>query len=775
MTAQNIAELQQQYQSRVSNKKKDADAGSTASSQSDTRASEASTTITPDRVQQQLRPRTVTQTPHTTKASKWDPTKDRCSECDDWECNQTDKVMLQCDKCDLFWHQKCLRAHRIDRARDWFCHKCWIVGMLIEIYNPSKREWHKAKVIDISETYQCGILYDNGHNMVASLHDLRWRPQIKLPEAFVANTRIPEILDAQDAHDRLDGRGPQAQSYAPAPIQKLTETIMPVDCPSTYKKMLRLPESEQEKWEKSMDKEWQSILDNHVLKFVDRKSLPKGAVVIPSKWIYKIKSCGRYKSRLVCLGNLMPTEADDCSSPTPRLASARLLLSLAAKADHAVHLVDVNTAFLAAQSPVEVYIELPPGRMQQGKVGLCLRSLYGTSTAPRAFNTLLHNKMIEWGFKACPYEACLYTKQHNGAPIRVLAHVDDLAIASTEENVAWFKNIMRTTFTIDDQGAISRYLGIDVTRDENGFVLSQARLIKELAKAAGPRVMHNFSRKLCPIRSTKLLKHAITEDQRRYEKKPYRNLLGVVGYAVSGTRPDCAYAFKTLSQFNDCHTEEHWDALMELIAYMYQTADTHVMRITKSGGDTLEAYCDADWNSTEKCKSTTAWILFHGNNPISWCSKTQASTARSTAEAEFISLAALAQECIHVRMLLQSLIRDNVSAVPVHIRSKKSQTCDHSTPDCKCHAVNIWSDSANAIAQAKKPWIADKLRHIRFNWFFFKDYVRRGDLTLQHVCGTDNPADLLSKGFGTGKVGTDNQKHQYFHDLAHFLLGRRRF
>ena len=101
--------------------------------------------------------------------------------------------------------------------------------------------------------------------------------------------------------------------------------------------------------------------------------------------------------------------------------------------------------------------------------------------------------------------------------------------------------------------------------------------------------------------------------------------------------------------------------------------------------------------------------------------------------------------------------------------------CDHSTSDCKCHAVNIWSDSANAIAQAKKPWIADKLRHIRFNWFFFKDYVRRGDLTLQHVCGTDNPADLLSKGFGSGKIGTDNQKHQYFHDLAHFLLGRRRF
>ena len=394
----------------MSNKKKDADAGSTASSQSDTRASEASTVLSPDRILQQLRPQTVQRAPQQTQAPKWDPTKDKCSECDDWECNQTDKVMLQCDKCDLYWHQKCLGAHRIDKARDWYCHKCWTVGLLIEIYNPTKREWHKATVIDINENNQCGILYDNGHNTVASLHDLRWRPQVKPTEVFVAHARIPEILDARDAHDRLDGRGPQAQSYAPAPMQRMTETILPVDCPTTYKKMLRLSESEQEKWERSMDKEWQSILDNQVLKFVDRKSLPKGAVVIPSKWIYKIKSCGRYKSRLVCLGNLMPTEADDCSSPTPRLASARLLLSLAAKADHAVHLVDVNTAFLAAQSPVEVYIELPPGREQQGKVGLCLRSLYGTSTAPRAFNTLLHNKMIEWGFKACPYEACLYTE-----------------------------------------------------------------------------------------------------------------------------------------------------------------------------------------------------------------------------------------------------------------------------------------------------------------------------------------------------------------------------
>ena len=444
---------------------------------------------------------------------------------------------------------------------------------------------------------------------------------------------------------------------------------------------------------------------------------------------------------------------------------------MAAKADYDIHLCDVNTAFLAAQSPVPVYIQLPPGYEQPGKVGLCLRSLYGTSTAPKAFNTLLHNKMVEWGFEPNPHEACLYTKSHDGTQIHVLCHVDDLAIASTPKGIKWFKDTIRTTFMIDDQGPVKRYLGVDISKDKDGYTWSQSRLIAELVKAAGHTVTKNYSKQICPIRKTKLQRHTQTQDERDKNKRPYRNILGVIGYLVSCTRPDCAYAYKTLAQFNDCHNQGHWEALMELVAYLHHTANTHTLRITKSGGDNLVAYCDADLNNTEKCKSTSGWIVFHGNNPISWCSKTQTSTARSTAESEFISLSSLSQECIYLRMLLQTIVGKDVQAVQTYTVTDKTQGCDHSTSDCQCHAVDIWCDSQNAIAQARRPWVADKLRHIKTSWFFFKDYVKRGELRLQYVSGKHNCADILTKGFGEGKHGSANQQHEYFAKNAMKLLG----
>ena len=424
---------------------------------------------------------------------EWDKTKERCTSCNGWEADQSYKLMLQCDKCDTFWHKNCLGINKVEMDRDWYCHRCWQPQMMVDIHNAIKKRWEVATIVDVSEHHICELLFDNGHVKHTSLHDVRWRPHIVENSLFVGALGIPAILDSQDAADKMRAEG-RLEGSIPSlsEVVKSTNPYIPAPCPQTYRQYAKLDPAEKLKWEISMDKEWCYIVDNQVLSIVDRNTLPKGAVVIPCKCIYKIKSCGRYKSRMVCLGNLMPTEADDCSSPTPRLSSARMLFSMAAKADLDIHLCDVNTAFLAAQSPVPVYIQLPPGYEQPGKVGLCLRSLYGTSTAPKAFNTLLHNKMVEWGFEPNPHEACLYTRPFNGTQIHVLCHVDDLAIASTPEGIKWLKDTIRTTFMIDDQGPVKRYLGVDISREKDGYTWSQSRLIAELVKAAGHTVTKNY-------------------------------------------------------------------------------------------------------------------------------------------------------------------------------------------------------------------------------------------------------------------------------------------
>ena len=93
----------------------------------------------------------------------------------------------------------------------------------------------------------------------------------------------------------------------------------------------------------------------------------------------------------------------------------------------------------------------------------------------------------------------------------------------------------------------------------------------------------------------------------------------------------------------------------ENLGYVAVTAESHILKLSKGGGDCVMAFCDADWNSTACHRSTTSWIIFHGNNPISWASRTQKCTARSTGEAEYIALSSLAQESIYIKMLLELL------------------------------------------------------------------------------------------------------------------------
>ena len=137
-----------------------------------------------------------------------------------------------------------------------------------------------------------------------------------------------------------------------------------------------------------------------------------------------------------------------------------------------------------------------------------------------------------------------------------------------------------------------------------------------------------------------------------------------------------------------------------------------------------------------------------------------------------MALSAISQECIYLQMLVASL-RIPVSIFEIYCNDK-SRHDDGVNSNYKT-AVSIWSDSAVALAQAKKPdcWVVDKLRHIKTAYFFFKSYVRAGKLQLCKVSGTDNPADVFTKGFGAPGKTAANQRAVVFERHAMFCLGKR--
>jgi hypothetical protein len=160
---------------------------------------------------------------------------------------------------------------------------------------------------------------------------------------------------------------------------------------------------------------------------------------------------------------------------------------------------------------------------------------------------------------------------------------------------------------------------------------------------------------------------------------------------------------------------------------------------------------------------------------LAYASRLQRCTARSTGEAEFIALSSVAQEAVYLRMLVLSL-RIPVSVFEIYSNDVSRYAVEGNADQQKYDtAVKIWSDSQVAIAQSKKPdaWIVDKLRHVKTAYFFFKSYVRECALQLLPCSGTDNPADIMTKGFGAPGNTANNQKADLFHRHALFCCGRR--
>ena len=100
-------------------------------------------------------------------------------------------------------------------------------------------------------------------------------------------------------------------------------------------------------------------------------------------------------------------------APVARLDTIRLVISMAAQNPWLSFQLDVKSAFLHGELEEQVYVEQPPGYVQQGMEEKVLRlnkALYGLKQAPRAWYSRIDAYLTNQGFQKCPYEHTLYVK-----------------------------------------------------------------------------------------------------------------------------------------------------------------------------------------------------------------------------------------------------------------------------------------------------------------------------------------------------------------------------
>jgi hypothetical protein len=126
-------------------------------------------------------------------------------------------------------------------------------------------------------------------------------------------------------------------------------------------------------------------------------ALPKDKKAIGCKWVYKVKhnadgSVSRYKVRLVAKGYAQTYGIDyeETYSLVAKMTTVRAIIAMAAAAKGwSLHQMDVKNAFLHGDLQEEMYMEQPPGYVDQTHPNLVCRlkkALYGLKQAPRVWS-----------------------------------------------------------------------------------------------------------------------------------------------------------------------------------------------------------------------------------------------------------------------------------------------------------------------------------------------------------------------------------------------------
>jgi histone deacetylase 1/2 len=192
------------------------------------------------------------------------------------------------------------------------------------------------------------------------------------------------------------------------------------------------------KWKQAMQEEIDALHKNGTWHLVPYK---RGMNVINCKWVWKIKrkadgSIDRHKGRLVAKGfkQRYGLDYEDTFSPVVKIATIRLVLSVAISRGWCLRQLDVQNTFLHDILEEEVCMRQPPGFEDERRSHYVCRldkALYGLKQAPRAWYARLSTKLCALGFKPSKSVTSLFIYSKNGIIIYMLIYVDDIIVTSS--------------------------------------------------------------------------------------------------------------------------------------------------------------------------------------------------------------------------------------------------------------------------------------------------------------------------------------------------------
>ena len=478
-------------------------------------------------------------------------------------------------------------------------------------------------------------------------------------------------------------------------------------------------------WRNSMKSEIKAFEINKTYSIVD---LPPGKTAIGNMWIFKYKynadgTVERPKSRLVALGNrqVEGEDYDETFAPVAKMTTIRGLLRVVAGKGWIVHQMDVHNAFLHGELHEEVYMKLPQGFHHPDPQKVCRlhKAVYGLKQAPRCWFAKLTNALKKYGFHHSYSDYSLFTYEKNGLELKVLIYVDDLIVCGNDMKlVTKFKEYLGRCFRMKDLGKLKYFLGIEVGRGEEGFMLTQRKYALDIIEETGLLGAK-------PVATPMEQRHQLGTDKSAFLKdaRKYRRLVGRLIY-FSVTRPYLTYAVHILSQFMQTPRENQWKAALRVVRYLKGTVGQGIL-LSSSSDFSISVYCDADWNSCPTSRrSVSSFVTLVGGSPISWKTEKQDVMSHSSAESEYRSMSEATREIKWLVRLAKDLGFEPKGA------------------------VKLYCDSKSAIYIAANPVFHERTKHFESACHNIRNAIKAGLISTVHFRTNEQLADVLAKALG---------------------------
>ena len=136
----------------------------------------------------------------------------------------------------------------------------------------------------------------------------------------------------------------------------------------------------------------------------------------------------------------------------------------------------------------------------------------------------------------------------------------------------------------------------------------------------------------------------------------------------------------------------------------------------------LIGYADANYaTDTDNRVSVSGYTFLMNGSAVTWTSKKQGSVAKSTTEAEYVSLSQSASEAVWIIQFMKSL-------------------------DYNIDQVEINCDNQGALLLSNNSVYHARTKHIDVHFHYLRDLKEKGIITTKYCPTSKMVADILTKG-----------------------------